>query len=111
MERLIGNMMLRANVSEAELKSQGVVRTAFGEDLSWDYLCYVRTYPIDWQIPTQILYGSLDPLTSLKTIKDFAANHSSALTVMEGGEHWFHTEEQMAFLDQWLKRGLTMNDE
>ena len=26
------------------------------------------------------------------------------LTVMPGGEHWFHTEEQMQFLDQWLRR-------
>ena len=25
------------------------------------------------------------------------------LTVMPGGEHWFHTEEQMAFLDSWLQ--------
>jgi hypothetical protein len=22
---------------------------------------------------------------------------------MEGGEHWFHTEEQMLFLDNWIK--------
>jgi len=21
---------------------------------------------------------------------------------MEGGEHWFHTEEQMEFLDRWI---------
>ncbi len=21
---------------------------------------------------------------------------------MENGEHWFHTEEQMKFLDEWL---------
>ena len=27
----------------------------------------------------------------------------ATLTVMEGGEHWFHTEEQMAFLDNWIK--------
>ena len=22
---------------------------------------------------------------------------------MEGGEHWFHTGEQLAFLDRWLR--------
>lgn len=27
----------------------------------------------------------------------------ATLTVMPGGEHWFHTEEQMAFLDRWIK--------
>ena len=29
-------------------------------------------------------------------------NADATLTVMEGGEHWFHTEEQMDFLDRWI---------
>jgi hypothetical protein len=40
---------------------------------------------------------------SIDTITDFANKHQATLTVMEGGEHWFHTEEQMAFLDNWIK--------
>jgi hypothetical protein len=32
-----------------------------------------------------------------------ANKHQATLTVMDGGEHWFHTEEQMAFLDNWIK--------
>ena len=105
MEKLIGDMMLWANVTEAELKSKGMIHTAFGEDLFWDYLCYVRDHPIDWTVPTQILYGSRDNLTSLETISDFAGIHSAKLTVMEGGEHWFHTEDQMRFLDEWIRKG------
>jgi len=27
------------------------------------------------------------------------------LTVMEEGEHWFHTDEQMRFLDNWVMKG------
>ena len=23
---------------------------------------------------------------------------------MAGGEHWFHTEEQMQFLDDWIRK-------
>ena len=34
---------------------------------------------------------------------DFANKHQATLTVMDGGEHRFHTEEQMAFLDNWIK--------
>lgn len=60
--------------------------------------------PIDWMVPTKILYGSRDNLTSLETISDFAEKHSATLTVMEGGEHWFHTEAQMRFLDDWILR-------
>ena len=35
---------------------------------------------------------------------DFANKHQATLTVMEGGEHWFHTEDQMLFLDKWIKQ-------
>jgi hypothetical protein len=102
MEKLITDMMQWANVTEAELKSKGVIHTAFGEDLSWEYLCYVRNHPIGWMVPTSILYGSRDNLTSFETISDFAKKHSATLTIMESGEHWFHTEAQMRFLDEWI---------
>ena len=104
MEKLITDMMRGANVTEAELEAKGTIHTAFGEDLSWNYLCYVRSHPIRWTAPTQILYGSRDNLTPFKTIRDFAKTHHAALTVMEEGEHWFHTEEQMRFLDDWIMK-------
>lgn len=104
MEKLITNMMQWANVTEQELESEGVIHTDFGEYLSWEYLSYVRSYLITWHAPTQILYGSNDLLTSLETISDFANKHQATLTVMEGGEHWFHTEDQMQFLDRWIKK-------
>jgi pimeloyl-ACP methyl ester carboxylesterase len=104
MEKLITDMMKWANVTEQELESKGMIHTDFGEDLSWEYLNYVRCHSIEWRVPTQILYGEKDQLTSLATIKDFAERHHAELTVMENGEHWFHTEEQMAFLDDWIRR-------
>ena len=104
MEKLIVNMMLWANVTEADLKAKGVIHTDFGEDLSWDYLRYVREHPIRWKVPTKILYGEKDTMTSETTIRAFAGEHKAELTVMAGGEHWFHTDEQMRFLDNWIKR-------
>ena len=108
MERLILNMMSWANVSEKELEEKGVIPTSFGEDLSWDYLCYVREHPVCWTVPTKILYGSRDNLTSYETMSVFAMTHGAELTVMEEGEHWFHTEEQMRFLDNWIIEGRRM---
>ena len=35
-----------------------------------------------------------------------ALPEGAALTVMPGGEHWFHTEAQMQFLDRWLQTRL-----
>ena len=104
MEKLICDMMKWANVTEAELEQRKIIPTDFGEDLSWEYLCYVRNHPLNWKIPTCILYGENDNLTSLETMKAFAEKSCASLTVMEGGEHWFHTEEQMKFLDDWIRR-------
>ena len=104
MEKLIRNMMQWAQVTEADLKEQGVIHTAFGEDLSWEYLSYVREHPLNWTVPTEILYGGQDNLTDYATMEAFAEAHDANLTVMEAGEHWFHTEEQMKFLDDWLER-------
>lgn len=103
MEKLICDMMMWAGVSENELREKKSIATNFGETLSWEYLNYVRENPVCWTIPTRILYGSKDNLISLKTITEFASKINAPLTVMEGGEHWFHTDEQMNFLDEWIR--------
>lgn len=102
MEKLIADMMTWSNVTEDELQSKKEIPTEFGETLFWEYLCYVREHPIEWSIPTRILYGGKDNLTSGKTVSEFAARIGATLTVMEDGEHWFHTDEQMKFLDNWI---------
>ena len=102
MERLIADMMIWANVTEDELKEKKEIQTTFGETLSWDYLCYVRENPIIWKIPTHILYGEKDNLTAYGTIFEFVQRTNSTLSIMKNGEHWFHTEEQMKFLDEWI---------
>ena len=102
MERLISDMMMWASVTEAELAERKEIPTDFGETLSWEYLCYVRKNPIKWDIPTHILYGEKDKLTSYETIRGFADKIGAALTIMKNGEHWFHTDEQMEFLDKWI---------
>lgn len=102
MERLILDMMKWTGVTEKELSECGNIESSFGENLSWEYLCYVREHPIKWDIPTEILYGGNDSLTSLETVTGFAERTGAGLTVMQGGEHWFHTEEQLNFLIKWL---------
>ena len=103
MENLILSMMTRANVTEEILRERQEILTDTGEILSWKYLCYVRENPINWKVPTHILYGDKDFFTSLKTMKDFAEKIGASLTIMQGGEHWFHTPAQMNFLDNWLE--------
>ena len=82
------------------------IETSFEYLLSWEYLTYVRNNPITWNIPSSILYGEKDNMNSLDTISIFADKINADLTVMENGEHWFHTEEQVRFLDGWFKKNI-----
>ena len=110
MEKLICDMMGWAGVDERELRERGEIETTFGETLSWKYLSYVRAHPISWMTPTHILYGEGDNLTSYETVRRFSEESGATLTVMRGGEHWFHTPEEMAFLDAWMQRWMDAND-
>ncbi len=103
LEKLICDMMGWAGVTESELRSRREIPTDFGETLSWEYLCYVRNNPIKWDVRTDILYGEHDNMTSFETVTAFADKTGASLTVMKDGEHWFHTPEQLEFLDNWIK--------
>ena len=73
MEKLIADMMARANVTEEELRARGAIQLESGETLSRDWLDDVRRHPVRWTVPTHILYGERDFLTSFETMSGFAA--------------------------------------
>lgn len=101
METLILSMMQGAHVTEEQLKAAGEIPTEMGETLSWPYLCWVREHPLQWHIPTQVLYGDKDALTSRAVMERFHRQSGAHLTILQGGEHWFHTEVQLAVLQSW----------
>ncbi len=103
MERLIQNMMNWECVSEARLEREKEIETGFGETLSWKYLTYAKEHPINtWNSPTVILYAGKDNLTEKDTVNAFVERFHCKLEVVEDGEHWFHTPEQLAELYQWM---------
>ena len=59
-----------------------------------------------WDVPTRILYAGRDELVERESIEYFTRRFGAELTVMEEGEHWFHTEEQLKVLRQWIREGL-----
>ena len=81
-----------------ELFTQILVKTCHGNTF-----IMVWEHPVSWNVPTDILYGSEDNLTSIDTMTAFAQAHHANLTIMDGGDHWFHTDEQMKFLDNWIR--------
>ena len=101
MENLILDLMQQAGVTEEQLRAAGEIPTDMGETLSWPYLCWVREHPLHWHGRTQVLYGDRDALTSRTMIERFRQESGAHLTIMEGGEHWFHTPVQMAVLQTW----------
>ena len=107
MECLIRRMMQWASVSEEDLEKAGIIQTSFGETLSWEYYFYARNHPVcRWEIPTDILYADQDHLTERSAADSFAERYHCRLTVMENGEHWFHTPEQLAMLREWMQNSL-----
>lgn len=72
-----------------------------------DYLTWERQHPIQtWSCPTAILYAGQDNMTSRQTVERFVTAYDAALTVMENGEHWFHTPEQLAVLRAWEQENI-----
>ena len=106
MEKLILALMQQAGVTEEQLHAAGEIPTDFGETLSWPYLCWVREHPLQWHTPTQVLYGDKDALTSRAVMEQFRRQSGAHLTIMEDGEHWFHTSVQMAAVQMWEEANL-----
>lgn len=86
MERLICDMMAWEHITEAELRAKKEIETAHGEILSWAYLCYVRAHPVKWTVPTEILYGGNDRLTSYQTLLRFAKETGAVVTGLLKGK-------------------------
>lgn len=107
MENLIQTMMTWAGVTEERLEREREIPTDFGQTLSWDYLKYVRQHPVHaLSAHTNILYGDQDNLVPQPVVERFAQAEGAHLTVYPGGEHWFHTPEQMKVMGAWEERCL-----
>lgn len=101
MESLIRGQMSDAGVTEGELRERKNIPLPAGDPLSWEYLTWVRAHPFLWGAPTSILIAAQDAVTPRAVTEAFSARIGCALTVMENGEHWFHTEEQLRVLREW----------
>lgn len=107
MSRIIDNMMTWFNVSKERLQAEQEIQTSLGHALYWDYYCYVKENPVVyWKSPTAILYGREDNVCEFETISSFATRFACSLDVMENGEHYFYTPEQLKFYREWLKEKL-----
>ena len=103
MKRIIDNLMMYAQVTKEQLEQQKEITTPF-KTLYWDYYQYVVEHPVVWNKKTALLYGAKDFLCEYSYVKAFADHAQADMTVFDEGEHFFHTEEQIAFYRDWLTK-------
>ena len=83
-----------------------------------DYYEWVINHPIThWDASTSILRPEVDMVLARQATRgravsevvgrDFIRQHQCQVTIMSGGEHWFHTPEQLAFLKAWEENVLS----
>ena len=69
------------------------------------YYKYVKDNPItNWNKKTYILYGDKDNMQDRTIIEGFVKDFNCNLTIMENGKHYFHTEEQLNYYNNWLDK-------
>lgn len=61
---------------------------------------------MEWNKKTYILYGTKDNIQEQNIIKDFSNKFNCELSILENGEHYFHTEEQLDYYKNWLDKVL-----
>lgn len=103
MNEFIENMMTYSSVSKEELKRENVINTDVGQ-LVWDDYQFTKNHPLIWDKPVSILVGQNDELSLSNQFKNFVKMSKSNLTVLENGEHFFHTEEQISYYSRWLQQ-------
>jgi len=107
MHQLILNIMSSNNISLERLKEEKIVKIDDKTTVSYEYLKYLEKHKDNWETPTDILYGEKDNIVSINDISSFLASHGNArLTVKQGAEHYFHTNEEKQFIKKWILKTL-----
>jgi len=108
LELIIENMMRSFNISEERLKLEKRIELPIDHNLYWDYYSYVKKNPVSFtgQSPIAILYGSADNMTQWELISEFAKNYQAEVEVIENGEHYFHTKQQLDAFSKWAEEKL-----
>ena len=110
MHQLIWNIMMTNNIYLEKLKEERVIKIDDRTSLSYDFLREIEKHKDSWTVPTEILYGSRDNIVYIENIADFLAEHPNArLTIKQGAEHYFHTDEEKDFIKNWILKVIETN--
>lgn len=105
MKKLVENMFVWFNIDRQQLQQKKEITAPDSTKMYWDDYLYLKKHPVArWDTPTWILYGENDQLSEGAVVQAFCQQFCAKMQVHSGGEHFFHTPEQLAFYSDWLKR-------
>ena len=103
------NLMLKYNITRDKFEEEKIIKLENGQTLSYDFYKEVSNESDNWNVPTEILYGSRDDVVYIENIADFLAHHPHArLTIKQESEHYFHTPKEKEFIKEWILRNLPL---
>ena len=99
--------MKDAGLTEAQLQVAERIDIR-GDVLSYDYLTFVRDHPASpMTSSTHILRARSDAVVPIDQVRTYADRSNALLEIAESDEHWFHTNEQIQIVTDWLQRTWT----
>lgn len=106
MRWLVEHMMLWSNVTEDMLREKREIETDI-DTLRWDYYAYILAHPVEkWDVKTFLLYGALDALQPMESIRAFADRFHAELTVSPRSRHPFLENDDRDIAARWMRASL-----
>ncbi|MEL7648408.1 MAG: alpha/beta hydrolase [Sedimentibacter sp.] len=105
MTYLIQGMMNGFSITEDMLEQQKYIPLPIGQTLNWNYYMYTKEHPVYWNHDAFILWGNKDDMMPESEIDLFSYRSQAAVEKVDS-EHYFHTEEQLKLLQNWIERVL-----
>lgn len=103
----IVDIMAMYGIKDKELERKKVIELDDGSVLSYEFYQHVSNDDVEWNVPTEILYGAFDEVVYVGSMMEFLENHPSCkLTVKSESEHFFSSPEEMKFIKNWINNNL-----
>ena len=108
MFQIIFNLMINNGITRERLKEERFIKIDRDTTLSYEFYQYLsdNLHNSNYQVPTEILYGSKDELVYIEDINTFVMDHDARLTIKKGSKHYFHTDEEKEFIKNWILRNI-----
>lgn len=105
MTEMIYSMMKNNGISLQTLEKEKTIYLPNGQVLSWEYLCFAKEHPVVAKgEKVAVLYATGDKTISRESIDKFVKKNCCALTLINGAEHWLHTDKDIALLESFERK-------